>query len=288
MPKNKVFDSFRPYAAQIIFVDRGKGISAPNLQAAIEEIQERLATIDDHLHQGEGENSVKIGLDSFAFGDSSIALGHGAITSEESERSVSLGADSQAYGASSVAIGDGALAVGAGAVAIGPGAYADADSIIALGNNGHTVIIPGILEVLSWIKGVVLWVGPSDHVIAEIPNPIEAEGENPLSAGRAVKYLTLKNPGRYRIKGVIYLESGSNAALAVWKDEELIAGPVYAYSHTPQRDFSIDFTQEIDMNTTLTFTLDVLPASGATIPPKGGVSQIRICGSPADNGGGVI
>src|SRR5690606_15407787 len=176
MPKNKVFDSFRPYAAQIIFVDRGKGISAPNLQAAIEEIQERLATIDDHLHRGEGENSVQIGLDSLAYGDSSIALGHDAFTSEEAERSVSLGAGSGAYGASSVAIGDGASAVGAGAVAIGPGAFADTDNIIVLGTPAHTVIIPGILEVLGWIKGSVLWIGPSDNVIAEIPNPIEAEG----------------------------------------------------------------------------------------------------------------
>src|SRR5690606_7302907 len=207
MPKNKVFDSFRPYAAQIIFVDRGKGISAPNLQAAIEEIQERLATIDDHLHKGEGENSVKIGLDSFAHGDSSIALGHSAFTLDEAERSVSLGAGSGAYGASSVAIGDGASAVGDGAVAIGPGAFADADNIIVLGTTGHTVIIPGNLNVrnlnaLGRITGSLTWISPSDDVIAEINNPIEVEWDEWSSPPLYTeKQLTLKNPGRYRIKG---------------------------------------------------------------------------------------
>src|SRR5690606_27216141 len=135
------------YAVFCLKKKRGKGISAPNLQAAIEEIQERLVTIDDHLHKGEGENSVKIGLDSFAHGDSSIALGHGAFTLDEAERSVSLGAGSGAYGSSSVAIGDGASAVGDGAVAIGPGAFADADNIIVLGTTGHTVFIPGNLDV---------------------------------------------------------------------------------------------------------------------------------------------
>lgn len=285
MANNKIFDSFRPYAAQIVLVDRGKGISAPNLQAAIEEIQERLATIDDHLHQGEGENSVQIGPDSIAFGDSSIALGHGAITSEESERSVSLGADSQAYGVSSVAIGDGALAVGAGAVAIGPGAYADADNIIALGNNGHTVIIPGNLDVLGRVKsGVrsnVSWIGPSDEVLAEITNPIEAE----LPGNAYVeKTLTLKNPGRYRIKGFMQVEEG-RLILHILENDEPIISPI---SRTSSGDFSVVFNREIGMNTSLTFRLEAGGTAQNPLRAKGSVSPILVCGEPTDIGGGVI
>src|SRR5690606_21801005 len=275
MPKNKIFDSFRPYAAQIIFVDRGKGITAPNLQAAIEEIQERLDKIDDHLHRGEGENSVQIGPDSVAYGDSSIALGHVAITSEESERSVSLGANAGAYGASSVAIGDAALAVGAGAVAIGPGAYADADNIIALGNNGHTVIIPGNLNVLgkitSGVKSNVSWIGPSDDVIAEIQTPIEVTDP---SGGQIEKHLTLKNPGRYRIKGLIYVV-GESATLDILENGEPIVNTV---STTGQNDFSVDFNRDIGLMTTLTFRLVVKPLSAIGLPAFGSVSQIRVCG----------
>lgn len=285
MPKNKIFDSFRPYAAQIIFVDRGKGITAPNLQAAIEEIQERLDKIDDHLHRGEGDNSVQIGPDSVAFGDSSIALGHVAITSEEAERSVSLGADSQAYGVSSVAIGDGALAVGAGAVAIGPGAYADEDNIIALGNPGHTVIIPGNLDVLgkitSGVKSNVSWIGPSDDVIAEIQTPIEVTDP---SGGQIEKQLTLKNPGRYRIKGLIYVV-GESATLEILENGEPITNPV---STTGQNNFSVDFNRDIGLITTLTFRLVVKPLSGIGLPAFGSVSQIRICGTETDIGSAVI
>lgn len=294
MPKNKVSDSFRPYAAQIIFVDRGKGISAPNLQAAIEEIQERLATIDDHLHKGEGENSVKIGLDSFAHGDSSIALGHGAFTLDEAGRSVSLGAGSGAYGASSVAIGDGASALGAGAVAIGPGAFADADNIIVLGTTGHTVFIPGNLNVrnlnaLGRITGSLTWISPSDDVIAEIETPIEVEWDSSDSPPfYTEKQLTLINPGRYRIKGVLSAEVGSRASLSIMEGDERIVDFLMTEG---QENFSFDFYWDIGINTTITFRLDVAPvfSGGQLVADSGGasLSQIRICGN-TNIGNGVI
>src|SRR5690606_22567907 len=107
MTEKRAVDAFRLSAAQVSFSDRGRGITAPNVQAAIEEIMVKIDEAD-HSHQGEGENSVQLGPGARAYADSSISLGHGAFTIPEAQRSVALGADSGAFGESSVAIGDGA------------------------------------------------------------------------------------------------------------------------------------------------------------------------------------
>lgn len=445
MAENRTVDTFKPNASQIVLVDRGKGISAPNVQAAIEDLHEKLNKIDDHLHKGEGQNSVQIGPDTIAYGDWSIALGarsgaHGqssvtlgdgansftdfgiaigasatnydedgnardaiaigtntyvknqavgigasaqAIGSQSlaigvgsqsiqnhavaigtssmansantvsigreaqannddavaigyrananasktvaighnaesnaasgialgdgaqanSEASIAIGKETVTWGGGNVALGKSAMAVsenavaigsgasaqGSNAVAVGPGASADTDNTIVLGTPEHKVVVPGNLDVLGGVlRGVrsyVSWMGPTDDVIAELPNPLIAEEEAPPTQAITSKELVLKNPGRYRIKGFIYAENGGYAALTIWKDDELIAGPVSTWD---QREFSVDLSREIGMNTTLRFQLNVLPPPDGSFPARGGVTQIRICGAPVDIGSGVI
>lgn len=455
MSEKRITDAFRLSAAQVAFSDRGRGITAPNVQAAIEEIMEKA----DHLHRGEGENSVQLGPDSIARADSSITLGHGAFTIPEAQRSVALGANSGAFGESSVAIGDGAIslthngvaigarastteedardaisigtsanassdhataigtsaqatrshslaigvysqsndehaiaigteaqansansvsigreaqgnaddsvtvgygaranvpktvvighyaesnaesgiaigdssmanseasiaignntmtyggenvalgkgaqaysersvAIGSGSlaygdnsVALGPGAFAEEANTIVLGTAEHVVIIPGNLDVLGRIIGGVTWFGPSDDVIAEIDNPIEVEWDEESSPPLFTeKQLTLKNPGRYRIKGTIYAEEGSRARLDIWENNERIADTIYTDSQT---NFSVDFYRDIGINTTLTFRLDAVPLPGGEIVESGvvRVTQVKVCGSKIDIGNGVV
>src|SRR5690606_25659688 len=110
-------DDFRPYTAkQIAFLNRGKGIDVPDVQSAIEEVKSMMDKIDvpnvqaaieelrarveelramideiDHLHQGDGENSIQLGPNSKASADYSITIGSSAYTDSEARRSIVLG-----------------------------------------------------------------------------------------------------------------------------------------------------------------------------------------------------
>src|SRR5690606_24954787 len=114
-------DDFRPYTAkQIAFLNRGKGIDVPDDQSAIEEVKSMMDEID-HLHRGEGENSIQLGPNSKASADYSIAIGSSAYTHEEARRSIVLGRGT-VNTESSVAIGDSAYVNAVNGVAIGKSA----------------------------------------------------------------------------------------------------------------------------------------------------------------------
>lgn len=241
--------------------------------------------------------TVAIGYNSQSNGPSGIALGDSAEANAEAsiaigKETVTWGGGNVALGKSAIAVAENAVAIGSGAsaqapnaVAIGPGAIANEDNTIVLGTPEHKVVVPGNLTVQGMVTGSVTWIGPSDNIIAEIQNPIIAERG---TVGSSVqKQLTLKNPGRYRIKGVLTVEKGTSASLTIWENEEQITDPI---STTGQRSFSVDFNRDIGINTTLTVSLVVVPGpgSGGELEARASVSQIRICGTATDIGTGVV
>lgn len=243
------------------------------------------------------QNSVAIGPNAEAAGISGIALGDGAQAINEAAiaigsetttaggENIALGKGATALDERSVAIGSGAFVRGSNSVVIGPGATVNADNTIVLGTPEHTVIIPGDLEVLGGVKSAVSWIAPSDDVIAEVNKPIEAEWGISDSTGVTEKPLTLRNPGRYRIKGYISSGAGSKATLDILENNNPIVNPVITDT---AENFSVDFTRDIGVNTTLIFRLTVTPTVAGGQYASGQVSQIRICGTETDIGDGVV
>lgn len=236
------------------------------------------------------EGAIALGDSAMAHSEASISIGQNTMT--WGGENIAIGKDAEAYSERSVAIGSGALALDDNSVAIGPGAIAEETNTIVLGTAEHVVIIPGNLDVLGRIIGGVTWFGPSDDVIAEIDNPIEVEWDEESSPPLFTeKQLTLKNPGRYRIKGTIYADEGSKATLSILDNTsgnpERIADLVVT---TDQENFSVDFYWDIGVNTTLTFRLDASPLPGGEIVESGvvRVTQVKVCGAKIDIGNGVV
>lgn len=240
--------------------------------------------------ESNAESGIAMGDSAMANSEASIAIGNNTMT--YGGENIALGKGAEAYSERSVAIGSGSLAYGDNSVALGPGAFAEEANTIVLGTAEHVVIIPGNLDVLGRIIGGVTWFGPSDDVIAEIDNPIEVEWDEESSPPLFTeKQLTLKNPGRYRIKGTIYADEGSKATLSILDNTsgnpERIADLV---TTTGQENFSVDFYWDINVNTTLTFRLDASPLPGGEIVESGvvRVTQVKVCGAKIDIENGVV
>lgn len=243
-------------------------------------------------------NTISIGRGSQAFVDNAIAIGPYAKSSNESgialgnnaqvyaEGAISIGKNTMNWGKDNIAIGNGAEAYYERSVAIGPGAIAQEAYTIVLGTADHTVIIPGELKVLGGIKTNISWFAPSDNVIAEMSTPLQASQDD-AEIGIDEKSLTIRNPGRYRIKG--YINAGDNAwaRFEILERDEAIVETVFV--NESAQAFSLDFKRDIGINTTLTFRLEVgkiVPSS--ILPVTATVSEIRVCGTETDIGNGVI
>lgn len=234
-----------------------------------------------------GPNSLSSGPGGIAVGDEAnaategcIAIGSQAKTGSWEGGNIAIGQGAIAYFERSIAIGSGAEARANNAVAIGPGAIANEINTIVIGTPDHVVIIPGELRVLG-LKSIITWIAPSDDVIQEISSPIHAND------GITQRTLILRNPGRYRIKGEIYADVNSWAKLDILENGEPIVEPVFVSESSTT--FSLDFTRDIGVNTTLTFRLEVdRISSDDPIPSAGRVGPIQICGTKADIGSGVI
>src|SRR5690606_1958694 len=209
-----------------------------------------------------------------------IAIGSGAKTGSFEGGNIAIGQGAIAYFERSIAIGSGAEARANNAVALGPGAIANEINTIVIGTPDHVVIIPGQLRTLG-LKSTITWMAPSDNIIQEITSPIHAND------GITQRTLILRNPGRYRIKGQIFADVNSWAKLDILVNDEPIVEPVFVSESSA--NFSVDFTRDIGVNTTVVFRLEVDRISGdEPIPSAGRVGPIQICGTEADIGSGVI
>lgn len=235
--------------------------------------------------EASGIGGIAVGNEAKADKDGSIAIGSQAESGSWEGGNIAIGQGAMAYLERSIAIGSGAEAWGRNAVAIGPGAVVNEDNTIVLGTPGHIVIIPGELKVLGGAKTSLNWIAPSDDVIAEIPTPIVARADEDAE-GLEERSLTLRNPGRYRIKGYIDVQLGGSARLDILEGGSPIIPPIIV-NNGESEYFSVDLTRDIGVNTTLTFRLQVslLSFSGTV---TGRVQAVRICGTVMDIGSGVI
>lgn len=235
--------------------------------------------------EASGIGGIAVGNEAKADKDGSIAIGSQAESGSWEGGNIAIGQGAMAYLERSIAIGSGAEAWGRNAVAIGPGAVVNEDNTIVLGTPGHIVIIPGELRVLNGAKTSLSWIAPSDDVIAEMSGPLYARTEDG-EIGVDEKTLTLKNPGRYRIKGYINPDPEAWARFDILEDGRPIVESVYVSGSF--ETFSLDFNRDIGVNTTLTFRLQVGKASGTILDVDALVGGIRVCGTEMDIGSGVV
>lgn len=235
--------------------------------------------------EASGIGGIALGNEAKADKDGSIAIGSQAESGSWEGGNIAIGQGAMAYFERSIAIGSGAEAGGRNAVAIGPGAVVNEDNTIVLGTPGHIVIIPGELKVLGRTRTSLSWIAPSDDIIAEMSGPLYARSDGEIAVDE--KSLTLRNPGRYRIKGYINADSNAWARFNILESGTPIVETVFI--NEDSEHFSLDFTRDIGVNTTLTFRLEVGKISGSSIlSVTASVSAIRVCGTEMDIGSGVI
>jgi len=158
-------------------------------------------TEDGGQNVNSGAGSTSLGFDSGAVGEKSVAVGYGATAS--SDESIAIGNQATASGYSSIAIGQEAsvnntncIAIGNGAqvklenaeetdssIAIGAGIIVNEANVIQLGDNGHTVKIPGNLVV----DGDITWDGGELAHATIAPEGAETVYYNDTTSDRRLK-----------------------------------------------------------------------------------------------------
>lgn len=250
-----------------------------------------------HMANANAQKTVAIGTKAHSNAVSGIALGDGAEAN--SEASIAIGKETTTWGGGNIALGKSAMAVsenavaigsnasaqGSNSVAIGPGALAEANNTIVLGTPEHKVVVPGSLDVLGGvlrgIRNYVSWMGPSDDVLAEFPDRIEVQLPG---SSRVDKTFTLKNPGKYRIKGFVHVEVGSVWVEVLENDEPITE----TFATSVPMEFSLDFKRDVGVMATITVRISAGGTGSNPLQGRGSVSQIRICGTETDVGSVVI